>query len=170
MTFRAAKLSDASSLAALSIEVWLGTYIKHGVNAFFADFALAEFTVSNFEAMLSDPDELVIVSENADGIAGYIRVSFGKTSPVADGSDTEISTLYVQPRHHGQGIGKTLLAQAYRHCRDRAVKKVWLATNSDNTPAIDFYLSQGFRRIGQTDFAIGDQRYPNDVFIRVLEH
>ncbi|UWQ14957.1 GNAT family N-acetyltransferase [Aliiroseovarius sp. M344] len=142
MTFRAAKLSDASSLAALSIEVWLGTYIKHGVNAFFADFALAEFTASNFEAILSDPDELVIVSEMADGIAGYIRVSFGKA----------------------------LLAQAFRHCRNRAVKKVWLATNSDNTPAIEFYLLHGFRRIGQTDFTIGDQRYPNDVFIRVLEH
>ena len=49
MTLRPPKTSDASSIAAISIEVWIGTYLKRGVNAFFADYALQEFTPAKIE-------------------------------------------------------------------------------------------------------------------------
>ncbi|MCI2394244.1 GNAT family N-acetyltransferase [Aliiroseovarius sediminis] len=164
MKLRPATKSDASSLAALSTEVWLGTYIKRGINARFADYALTEFTTEKFEDTLADPDEVITVCEHEDGIIGFVRVSHGNAAPANGASDTEISTLYVQPRHHGQGVGAALLAHAFQQCGNHAVKKVWLATNSDNTPAIAFYLAQGFQKIGQTRFQIGDESYPNDVF------
>lgn len=72
MKFRLARASDAPVLAAISIEVWLGTYIRKGVNAFFAEFALSEFTSSKLAALLEDPNEHVIVSENDDGLDGFI--------------------------------------------------------------------------------------------------
>lgn len=62
MNLRPAQAADASSLAALSIEVWLGTYIRNGVNGFFADYALTQFTTERYRAWLDDPDEHVIVS------------------------------------------------------------------------------------------------------------
>ncbi|WP_425336129.1 GNAT family N-acetyltransferase [Sinorhizobium numidicum] len=36
--------------------------------------------------------------------------------PIRGCSTTEISTLYVQPRHHGKGIGKGLLNEGLRKC------------------------------------------------------
>jgi len=44
MSLRLARQSDASSIAALSIEVWLGTYLRRGINPFFNDYVLSEFT------------------------------------------------------------------------------------------------------------------------------
>mgnify|MGYP001092261795 CR=1 FL=1 len=164
MKYRKALKSDASSMAALSIEVWLGTYLRRGINSFFADFALSEFTAPKFEALLGDRSEFFAVSENDEGIDGFIRITTGNPAPVNGCSNTEISTLYIQPRHHGRGLGKGLLKAGLLHCRENNVQSVWLATNSENTSAINFYLSQGFQNVGKTHFRIQDQAYLNEVF------
>lgn len=166
MNFRIARPSDAPILAAISIEVWLGTYIRQGVNAFFAEYALNEFTSDKLKALLEDRNEHVIVSENEDGLDGFIRVSHGKAAPVANCPTMEISTLYVRPRHHGKGLGKALLEQGLDYVRASGSPSVWLNTNSENTSAIAFYLKQGFEKVGTTHFRIQDQAYLNDVFKR----
>ena len=165
MTQRLATLSDASSLAAISLEVWVGTYLRDGVNGFFADYALAEFTAPKMRALIEDPKELILVSQNKTGIDGFIRLSTDSQAPVVGGSDCEVTTLYVQPRHHGKGIGKRLLSQALARCEARAV---WLKVNAENTPAIAFYQAQGFEEIGETAFRIDDQAYLNKVYGRQL--
>lgn len=164
MVLRTATRTDASSIAAISIEVWIGTYLKRGVGAFFADYALAEFTTEKTRALIDDPDQFILVSENAEGIDGVIRVSSNSPAPVPGCSDTEIATLYVQPRHHGKGIGKRLLSAALDHCRAASVGSVWLATNAENGPAIAFYLANGFDHVGETHFRIEDQAYLNNVY------
>ena len=168
MSFRIARPSDAPILAAISIEVWLGTYIRRGVNAFFAEYALHEFTSDKFSALLQDSNDHVIVSENEEGLDGFTRISSGKVAPVSSCSAMEISTLYVQPRHHGKGIGRLLLERGLDYARDEKSPSVWLTTNSENAPAIAFYLKQGFEKVGTTHFRIQDQGYLNDVFRRVV--
>ncbi|MBQ2262074.1 MAG: GNAT family N-acetyltransferase [Loktanella sp.] len=164
MTLRKPTTSDASSIAAISIEVWIGTYLKRGVSAFFADYALAEFTPSKIEKLILDPDQFILLSENDQGIDGFIRLSPNSKAPIPGCSEMEISTFYVQPRQHGKGIGKRLLAAALQHCRDICVEAVWLTTNAENDSAIAFYLAQGFEHVGETHFRIGDQGYLNNVY------
>lgn len=167
MKFRIARASDAPILAAISIEVWLGTYIRRGVNAFFADHALNEFTSAKLASVLEDPDEHVIVSENEEGLDGFIRISSGNAAPAPNCSSMEISTLYVQPRHQGRGLGRALLEQGLDYARAAGAPSVWLTVNSENDPAIAFYLKQGFEKVGTTHFVIRDQTYLNDVFRRM---
>ncbi|TLP69242.1 GNAT family N-acetyltransferase [Parasedimentitalea maritima] len=164
LSIRPARPSDCSSLAALSIEVWLGTYIREGVNAFFADYVLAHYTVEQFAKTLKDPAERVLVSENSIGIDGYIRITNDQPCPADHPSTTEVTTLYVQPRHHGKGIGQELLRAGLDLCREIEWDTPWLATNSENTNALSFYKRQGFTIVGQTHFEIEDQRYCNEVF------
>lgn len=164
MVLRAAIDADASSIAAISIEVWIGTYLKKGVSAFFADYALGEFTVEKIRTLINDPEQFILVSENAEGIDGFIRVSSNSLAPVDGCTDVEISTFYVQPRHHGKGIGKRLLSAALDHCRALSIDSVWLTTNAENDPAIAFYLAKGFEHVGETHFRIDDQGYLNNVY------
>ena len=163
MRIRPAIPSDASSLAALSIEVWLGTYQRDGISAFFADYALSEFTTQRANARIADPTEFLAVLEAGSGLIGYVAVATDKTPPLPGVSGPEVSTLYVQPRHHGKGVGKALLNTALQHCLELGSERTWLTTNSENTPAIEFYLSQGFEHIGTTNFRIQEQSYPNHV-------
>lgn len=164
MTLRVAERSDASSIAAISLEVWIGTYLKRGVSGFCADYALSEFTPSKITAQICDSEEFILVSENDEGIDGFIRVSSSRNAPVAGWSGMEISTFYVQPRHQGKGIGKDLLTAALEYCRDQERDVVWLTTNTENAPAIAFYLAQDFKQIGETHFRIGDEGYLNNVY------
>lgn len=163
LQLRNATASDASSLAALSIEVWLGTYIKHGVTGFFADYALQTFTTDHMLAILENPKEHIIVSQNTIGIDGFIQISTDARGPIQSCSDVEISTFYVQPRHHGKGIGQALLKAGCAHAKSLGASSLWLTTNSENTPAIGFYQRMGFDIIGTTDFKIQDQAYENNV-------
>ncbi|WP_333847817.1 GNAT family N-acetyltransferase [Phaeobacter italicus] len=166
LTLRVAEMADASSLAALSVEVWVATYLREGVGAAFADYVLQEYTPARMRAVIAAPTSHIIVSQNRMGIDGYIRVDMGAPAPVAGGSDVEIRTLYVQPRHHGRGLGRSLLSAALAHCAKQGVPAVWLASNAENLPAKRFYLSQGFDRAGETAFVLEGQSYLNDVFVR----
>ena len=169
MTIRKAKPSDAASIAAISVEVWVSTYLKQGVNAFFADYVLREFTTSKMAEQLSHPEKFTLVSQNQQGIDGFIQVSSPRIAPVDGCSDVEVSTFYVQPRHHGKGIGKRLLRAALQHCRKQSADSVWLTTNAENDPAIAFYLAQGFTHVGEIYFHIEDGRYLNNVYLHRLE-
>lgn len=164
MKLRLAQTADASSIAALSIEVWIGTYLKKGVSGFFADYALDTFTVAKTERLITDPQHWVLVSENAEGIDGFIVVTSNAIAPVEGCSETEISTFYIQPRHHGKGIGTALLRAAVAYAQETGAPSVWLTTNAENAPAIGFYLSVGFEHVGETHFRIEGEGYLNNVY------
>lgn len=165
---RAAKPEDASALAAISIEVWIGTYQRDGVSAFFADYVLSTFTTENTQALIEDPNERLFVCETTEGLVGYIRLSLNSTGEHPACTGAEITTLYVQPRHHGKRIGAVLLDAAFNSARDGGAGSVWLTTNSENTPAIGFYKALGFAHVGETEYPIGDRSYTNHVFVREL--
>lgn len=160
---RTARFEDASSLAALGLEVWLNTYLRNGVNAFFADYALEHFTAARFEEILARTDQAILVSQNTTGIDGFIHVASGATAPVPACSDLEIVKLYVQPRHQGSGAGGRLLDAGLRYCASTRRPNVWLAVNAENERATEFYLRKGFAKAGETLFRIDDQSYPNHV-------
>jgi diamine N-acetyltransferase len=160
---RKAEERDASSLAAVSIEVWVNTYLRDGVGAVFADYVLAEFTAQKFRNAIGDPDLSIWVSENRTGIDGFVTVCSTATPPLPDCSPLEITTLYVQPRHQSGGRGSALLRHALDHCRRIGGENAWLTVEVQNRRAIDFYLRHGFTRIGSTDFVIADQAYENHV-------
>jgi ribosomal protein S18 acetylase RimI-like enzyme len=166
MTIRPATPDDAASLAALSIEVWLGTYIREGVNAFFAEYALSTFTKAAFEAHLAAPTEQFFVSENRVGIDGYIRFTSGSVAPGLPNLTFELTTLYIQPRHQGRGLGAALLAHGLAGCDRHGAGAAWLAVNSENPGAIAFYERHGFTHAGQTHFRIQDQAYLNEIMAR----
>ena len=167
---RKAEERDASSLAAVSIEVWVNTYLRDGVSPVFADYVLAEFTAQKFRNAIGDPDLAIWVSENRTGIDGFVRVCSTAAPPLADCSPLEITTLYVQPRHQSGGRGGVLLRHALDHCRSIGGESAWLTVEAENRRAIDFYLRHGFTRIGSTDFVIGDQAYENYVMRADLRH
>ncbi|MFY0309013.1 GNAT family N-acetyltransferase [Leisingera sp. D0M16] len=163
VSLRPATEDDCASLAALSIEVWLGTYLFNGINRVFSEYLLVTYTPGHFSKALQNPAEHLIVSQNQEGIDGYIRISHGRPSPAGGPSRTEISTLNVQPRHQGKSIGRDLLAAGLQTCRSKAWDAPWLAANPQNQRAIAFYLRHGFEPAGLTHFQIQDNRYPNEV-------
>ena len=160
---RKAEEHDASSMAAVSIEVWLNTYLREGVSGFFADYVLSEFTAQKFRDVIANPGLQIWVSENRIGIDGFVTVRSTATPAPASCSRLEIATLYVQPRHQASGKGAALLNCALDHCRSLKGESAWLKVNAENGRAIEFYRRHGFVRVGTTPFVIADTAYENHV-------
>jgi ribosomal protein S18 acetylase RimI-like enzyme len=158
---RKAEERDASSLAAVGIEVWLNTYLREGVSPLFADYALSEFTAQKFRDAIGNANLAIWVSENRIGIDGFATVCSAAVPLLVGCSTLEITTLYVQPRHQSSGRGVALLQCALDHCRSIGGERVWLKVNAENSRAIDFYLRHGFKKIGSTHFVIADGSYEN---------
>jgi len=59
-----------------------------------------------------------------------------------------ITELWVGTRLRRQGVATTLMNAAFQRARDEGRRMVVLETQSNNTPAIEFYLRYGFELIG----------------------
>ncbi len=160
---RRATRHDVSSIAAVAIEVWLGTYLRHGISEAFADHVLTEHSADAVHARLRSPSHLLWVSQNRDGIDGFLQLTLGSPPPIVGCSPYEISTLYVQPRHQGTGKGSGLLRACLQHVVQVGGNGAWLTANAANDGALAFYRRHGFTDVGEAFFVFSDQAYENRV-------
>nr|WP_321483760.1 GNAT family N-acetyltransferase [uncultured Cohaesibacter sp.] len=167
MAIRAAKQEDAAALAALCIEVWLHTYCRPGIPPVFASYALETFTPANMAALISDPDQHLMVDgvdyAGQEGLRGYLRWCCPSKRPLQACPPAEIDTLYVRARHKGQGIGSALLKASYVDMHKAGHDAAYLAVNAENEEAVTYYLGKGFEMLGESWFEIEDGRYRNFV-------
>lgn len=98
----------------------------------------SKFKLDDFDAETKDEVILVAISEN-------IPVGFISWWP----PDNFIHNLYVDARFYRRGIGKGLL----EHCLAKIGRPAALKCLQQNTPALQFYQSQGWRAhsAGQSD-------------------
>jgi ribosomal protein S18 acetylase RimI-like enzyme len=164
-SMRRAGLHDASSIAAIAIEVWLGTYLRHGVSEAFANYVLTEHSADAVRARLRSASHLLWVSENRDGINGFLQLTLGSPGPVEGCSLYEISTLYVQPRHQETGKGSGLLRACLQHVTEVGGECAWLTVNAENAGALAFYGHHGFTDVGPASFTLGGRSYENRVLM-----
>ncbi|WP_432725391.1 GNAT family N-acetyltransferase [Variovorax sp. W6] len=161
---RPAIAADAPALAALSIQVWLGTYATEGVNDLLARYVLDEFTPAAFDAWMADADTALLVAESGGHIAGYARLHFGAPQELFPEASTELCTLYVQEPFTRLGTGSALLHEALATVRGRTGSgALWLTVNVRNRRACAFYEKHGFIRKGTAWFTLGEGRHENHV-------
>lgn len=158
---RYARADDAAPLAALSIEVWLSTYVKQGVTPSFAEYVLSAFTPERFATQLVAPDNIFLIAGADEGIAGYLQLR--RNSPAPEGTATsELVKLYVQQRHQGSGLGRALLTAALELCPP--TDRPWLMVSNENARALAFYRAGGFEWVADTLFHVSEtEAYPNQI-------
>lgn len=157
ISIRSARATDAHTLAALSIQVWLATYTE-GVSDLCARYVLSEFMPEKFLALLEAPNVSLHVAEVDDRLVGYSLVRSGVPQPLVPEADSELCKLYVQEPFTRHGVGSALL-QSARAGNDG----LWLMVNVQNLRACSFYEKHGFVVRGSTDFVLGEDRHRNHV-------
>jgi GNAT superfamily N-acetyltransferase len=99
-----------------------------------------------FAAALEDRARVVVyVAESAGTVVGYlIGRSHGPSSmrPVLTG---ELESMYVRPRHRGNGTGSLLVRAFLRWADEREVGRIAVTAYAENEGAIRFYRRFGLR-------------------------
>lgn len=81
------------------------------------------------------------VWESDGAVTGFYKATRlpGRVSHVV-----QLGTLAVDPRLHGQGVGRAMIDDALRHFRSEGIRRVELFAESDNVQALAFYQRFGF--------------------------
>ncbi len=109
-----------------------------------ADYALdAAWARASFGALLADPSRGAVWIGDADGEpAGYVVVTF-RHSMEFGGTDAFIDDLFVRRGFRRRGVGRAVLAAAFRLCGERGVLAVHVETSESNGPAVALYGAFG---------------------------
>ena len=101
-------------------------------------------------------------------VAGYLKVNEGdaQTEQVADNA-LEVERIYLKQNFQLQGLGLILIKLAEELARKKNKANMWLGVWEKNYQAQAFYKKDGFKRVSQHTFVVGDD--PQTDFILVKE-
>ncbi len=123
MQIRTATLADAEHLT----ELWEAAGLKFG----------AADVPAELSAVLARDPGLVVVAEDADGLAAAVLGTF-------DGRRGWVSRLATRPGRRGHGYASAVLAELERRLAARGCRKVNLLIEQDNKKVTSFYSQHGY--------------------------
>jgi GNAT superfamily N-acetyltransferase len=132
MAVRDAVIADAPALASLVTQLGYPT--------------TAEAMESRLQRMLSLPHHRVMVAESSSGVVGLAGACVDHGVEI----DTyaRITALVVDEKWRGSGVGKLLMMEAERWCRDRGARRVTLVSGHHRPQSHKFYKTLGYEATG----------------------
>jgi diamine N-acetyltransferase len=169
LKYRFAFASDAVTISALAIQVFLDTYATEGIRADLALEAHSQYSVDAFAQRLDEPQRRLILAEKGDALLGFAEVLLTSVASPAQGFEgAELVRLYVQPAAQRIGVGRALLARAEQLVRAENMACVWLTAWEGNINARAFYARVGYADVGATTYSFQGQTYLNRVVAKRL--
>lgn len=161
MKIRPVKSSDVDEFAVPLSKLGTATFTESFGHLYSAS-DLALFVQKNhseaaYRKAILDPEQFLWTAQQDDELIGYITLcpNHLPCEPPAPNS-IELNRLYVTKSHYSQGIGQKLMDAAFTHVRNTAIKNIVLSVWSENFAGHRFYRRNGFEKIGEYDFPVGN--------------
>ncbi|MDF2567445.1 MAG: Prolyl aminopeptidase, partial [Oscillospiraceae bacterium] len=91
-------------------------------------------------------------------LAGYLKLNEHKAqTDIHDPDSIEIERIYVLRGYQGKGLGRYMIDKAVEVTTIREKSYLWLGVWEFNEKAIRFYNNNGFCKIGEHSFFVGDE-------------
>ncbi|EHJ61512.1 GCN5-related N-acetyltransferase [Novosphingobium pentaromativorans US6-1] len=170
MELRLAAPADAAALADLGarsfVEKFGYLYRPEDLSAFLAG-SHGEVVVAG---QIADPGMRIMLAVDGTRLLGFCKMVMACGWPEhARGSKVvELKQLYTDPDATGQGIGARLMHWAMDEARDFGADEVQLSVWSENFGAHKFYARQGFEKVADIHFMVGEQRDEEFLYARLL--
>ena len=103
------------------------------------DFDVSVSSPKHLREKLANPERLMLVAEKSKKIVG---VALGQI--IGESGLAKLGWIGVQPEEQHQGIGKALLKEFIKRCKQKGCHKITLYTLPVLIPAVNLYLKCGF--------------------------
>lgn len=175
MKIRPVTLSDIDKFAAPLSELGAATF-SDSFGHLYSPQDLAAFVKDNhsesaYRRSIKDPEQFLWVAEMDQALIGYVTLGPNHLPcdpPVKN--SIELKRLYVRASHLNQGIGQTLMDAAILHARHAGFKHIALSVWSENYGGHRFYQRNGFEKIGEYQFPVGDHLDDEWIMLKALSH
>ncbi|MEO0398916.1 MAG: GNAT family N-acetyltransferase [Pseudomonadota bacterium] len=153
---RRAEAGDVAALASIGTTTYVETF-----GHIYSDKDLATFLSENrneayFEPYLSD-DRFCVWLVECDGAAIGYGLAGPCTLPVPDmpPNSGELVHMYLSAAHQGRGVGRRLMAEIMGWLKEN-FDQLYLCVFSENKTAQNIYQRNGFEKIMDHVFMVGD--------------
>jgi len=130
---RPAKPSDFHEVQALFGQLWPDKSLNQ------------ESQLTVYNAMLGSDGYELLCADKDDAIAGFASLSI-QHNFWQEGYILYITTMIVDEKHRGQGIGTALINEIKKTARERGCKRIELESAFHRTDAHVFYEKMGFEK------------------------
>jgi ribosomal protein S18 acetylase RimI-like enzyme len=164
VVIRPAVPPDVDALIELASTTFRDTYRGTDDPADIAKYIARNFTRPAFEEVLADDSMLLVVSEIAGRLVGYLQIRRSAAPACVTGPrPIELARLYLRQETQGKGLGAALMRHVHAEARRHACETIWLVVYSRNDQAREFYRRWGFVDVGLKDFQFGGTVYSDPV-------
>jgi diamine N-acetyltransferase len=166
---RRATPEDAPALSLLASATFLETFVDTRIGSDIVTHCALNNRAESFARWAANPAGAVLLATSGtDAPLGY-AVLVVPDLPVEPGpADIELKRLYALSRTHGSGLGRELLVESVAAARGLGRTRMLLGTAPWNARACAFYEREGFVRIGERQFRVGDSIVDDVVYARDL--
>jgi len=123
-------------------------------------YAQRIFEPDQFRAEFAHPDSQFFVATANKVMVGFAKVVLGAENTGVMGTrPVFLSRLYTSANVHGTGVGQALLTRCIEVSHRASCDVMWLTVWECSLRAIHFYQKNGFSKIGEVPFLLGQRSY-----------
>lgn len=167
MIYRDATAADLPAIDALFRESFVATFGHLYRDEDLAEF-LAKFTPEAWAGEFAEPGLAFRIAEDAEGLAGFAKISNLTLPAETEARTTELRQLYLAERAKGSGAAQALLDWVVTQGQARGSEELWLSVYTDNHRARRFYDRNGFEDRGAYHFMVGSHADEDRLMRRML--
>lgn len=138
---RKANINDLENIQKLNKELFILEHDNYDPNLII-NWPFENFGTKYFIDMINN--QIILVAEKNNNIVGYLAGTIDKKFTYVDKKTAEIENLFILDKYRNLGIGKMLISEFKKICKENNVKRIIVTAASQNIKAINFYKSQGF--------------------------
>lgn len=170
-TIRKATIQDAGLLCALGAKTFSDTFAAMNTDENMNLYLSSHFNVQTVTEELQDTSSVFLLACDGSQVAGYAKIKATAEQPegLHATSPLEIERIYVDRKHQGNGVGKTLMEACLLHGQENRHDVIWLGVWEHNPKAINFYQHWGFEKFGQHTFMLGNDAQTDLLFKKELQ-
>jgi ribosomal protein S18 acetylase RimI-like enzyme len=168
--YRTPRPEEAAEVARLGEETFVETFGHLYGAEDLAAFVAQVYSPETVAAEMANAKLRYQVAEVDGHLVGLCKVGIGVTLDYDPGDRhvVELKQLYIRQSTLGSGVGQTLMDWALEQAAQAAADEMILSVYSDNPRAQRFYERNGFAKIADTFFMVGNHRDEEFLYMRPM--
>jgi len=156
-TIRKCTVDDLPILRNIAEQTYDETFRPFNTPENMEAYLTSAFEISKVQKELMDKSSSFYFLMVENELAGYLKVNDCEAqTEINDPQALEIERIYILKNFHSKGLGRLLLDYAMQLARELNKSYVWLGVWEKNEKAVAFYERNGFYRVSQHSFFMGD--------------
>lgn len=124
------------------------------------DYYDSTFSVDKIESSIGKPNNVYWIAFIDRLAVGYAKLKLHSTSEfISEHTVCQLQKIYVLKDFLSMKIGHALQKLLLEKAKEKGFSHIWLSVLNSNERAINFYIKNGFMKIGNHDFSIGDENF-----------